>query len=96
MVPNLSTRWWRKIRKNHNWIQERYFLPDKRNQHIVFTYKLKEGAEEAIYEKLSDICVSMKAEDYLKLPERINIIPIYLPKEAKENMTNWKGLTTTT
>lgn len=65
--------------------RERYFLPDKRNQHIVFTYKLKEGAEEAIYEKLSDICVSMKAEDYLKLPERINnIIPIYLPKEAKE------------
>mgnify|MGYP001302752017 FL=1 len=65
--------------------RERYFLPDKRNQHIVFTYKLKEGAEEAIYEKLSDICVSMKAEDYLKLPERINnIIPIYLPKKAKE------------
>ena len=65
--------------------RERYFLPDKRNQHIVFTYKLKEGAEEAIYEKLSDICVSMKAEDYLKLPERINnIIPIHLPKEAKE------------
>ena len=65
--------------------REKYFLPDKRNQHIVFTYKLKEGAEEAIYEKLSDICVSMKAEDYLKLPERINnIIPIYLPKEAKE------------
>ena len=65
--------------------RERYFLPDKRNQHIVFTYKLKEGAEEAIYEKLSDICVSMKAEDYLKLPERINnIIPIHLPKKAKE------------
>jgi len=65
--------------------RERYFLPDKRNQHIVFTYKLKEGAEEAIYEKLSDICVSMKAEDYLKLPERINnIIPIYLPKKAKD------------
>ena len=65
--------------------RERYFLPDKRNQHIVFTYKLKEGAEEAIYGKLSDICVSMKAEDYLKLPERINnIIPIHLPKKAKD------------
>ncbi|MBC8587470.1 DEAD/DEAH box helicase [Paratissierella segnis] len=65
--------------------REKYFLPDKRNQHIVFTYKLKEDAEEAIYEKLSDICVSMKAEDYLKLPERINnIIPIYLPKKAKD------------
>ena len=64
--------------------RERYFLPDKRNQHMVFTYKPKEDAEAAIYEKLSDICVSMKAEDYLKLPERINnIIPIHLPKKAK-------------
>lgn len=65
--------------------RERYFLPDKRNQNVIFTYKLKEGAEEAIYEKLSDICVSMKAEDYLNLPAKINnIIPIHLPKKAKE------------
>jgi len=65
--------------------RERYFLPDKRNQNVIFTYKLKEGAEEAIYEKLSDICVSMKAEDYLNLPDKINnIIPVYLPKKAKE------------
>ena len=39
--------------------RERYFLPDKRNQHIVFTYKLKEGAEEAIYEKNYQIFVSV-------------------------------------
>jgi SNF2 family DNA or RNA helicase len=65
--------------------RERYFLPDKRNQMIVYTWKLKEGAEEAIYEKLSDICVSMSAEDYLELPDRIdNIIPVELPKKAKE------------
>ena len=65
--------------------REKYFLPDKRNQMIVFTWKLKDGAEDAIYEKLSDICISMKAEDYLELPERIdNIIPVELPKKAKE------------
>lgn len=65
--------------------REKYFLPDKRNQMIVYTWKLKEGAEEAIFEKISDICVSMKAEDYLELPERIdNIIPVELPKKAKE------------
>lgn len=59
--------------------REKYFLPDKRNRHIVFTYKPKEGAKEAIYEKLSDICVSMKAEDYLELPQRIdNIISVEL------------------
>ena len=65
--------------------REKYFLPDKRNQMIVYTWKLKEGAEDAIYEKLSDICVSMKAKDYLELPERIdNVIPVELPKKAKE------------
>ena len=51
--------------------RERYFVPDKRNQQIVFSYKPRKGAEEAIYKKISDICVSMKAKDYLKLPELI-------------------------
>lgn len=65
--------------------REKYFLPDKRNQMIVYSWKLKDGAEEAIFKQISDICVSMKAEDYLELPERLdNIIPVELPKKAKE------------
>ncbi|MFT9597705.1 SNF2-related protein [Mesobacillus sp.] len=65
--------------------REKYFLPDKRNQMLVYTWKLKEGAEDAIYGKLSDICVSMKSKDYLELPERIdNVIPVELPKKVKE------------
>ena len=65
--------------------REKYFLPDKRNQMIVYTWKLKEGAEGAIYERLSDICVSMKAKDYLELPDRINnVISVELPMKAKE------------
>ncbi|WP_075979900.1 DEAD/DEAH box helicase [Bacillus massilinigeriensis] len=65
--------------------REKYFLPDKRNQMTIYTWKLKEGAEDAIYEKLSDICVSMKAKDYLELPERMdNVISVELPKKAKE------------
>jgi len=65
--------------------REKYFLPDKRNQMIVYTWKLQEGAEDAIYGKLSDICVSMKSKDYLELPERLdNVIPVELPKKAKE------------
>jgi len=51
--------------------RERYFLPDKRNQAIVYSYKLREGAEEAIYGKISDICISMKAVDYLDMPQCI-------------------------
>lgn len=54
--------------------RERYFVPDKRNQTTIFTYKPKQGADEAIRAKLSDICVSMKAEDWLTLPERIDCV----------------------
>lgn len=64
--------------------REKYFLPDKRNQMIVYTWKLKEGAEDAIYGKLSDICVSMKSKDYLELPGRLdNVIPVELTNKAK-------------
>jgi SNF2 family DNA or RNA helicase len=64
--------------------RERYFEPDKRNRTTIFSWKPKPGAEEAIYEKISDICVSMKAADWLELPERIDrIIPVKLPAEAR-------------
>ena len=65
--------------------RERYFLPDKRSREVIFTYKPKDGAEEAIYNKLSDICISMKSGDYLKIPERIdNVVPVYLPQKSME------------
>jgi len=51
--------------------RERYFLPDRRSREVVFTYKPKPGAEEIIYRTISDICVSMKGSDYLKLPDLI-------------------------
>ena len=60
--------------------RERYFVPDclnkfrPRNQTTIFTYKPKQGADEAIRAKLADICVSMKAEDWLTLPERIDCV----------------------
>lgn len=63
--------------------RERYFVPGDRNQFVVFNYNLREGAEEAIHNKISDICVSMKADDYLDMPERIdNIVKIDIPKKA--------------
>ena len=52
--------------------RDRYFLPDKRNAQVVFTYKLRPGAEEQIYNAISDITISMKAEDYLDLPTCIH------------------------
>ena len=61
-----------------------YFVPDKRNQQIIYSYKPRKGSEELIYNKISDICVSMKACDYLKMPERIeNIVEVSMDqKEA--------------
>jgi len=49
-----------------------YFLPDKRNGQVVFSYKPLPGAEKAIYEKISDITISMKAADHLKMPELLS------------------------
>ncbi len=51
--------------------RERFFTPDKRNREIIYSYKPREGAEEAIYSLISDICISMKAVDYLDMPELI-------------------------
>ncbi len=66
--------------------RQTYFDPDKRNGMIIYSYKLKLGGEEAIYEKISDITVSMKAEDYLEMPELImNKVPVEL--SAKEQAT---------
>ena len=49
--------------------RDRFFVPDKRNREIIFSYKPREGAEEKIYELISDISISMKAVDYLDMPE---------------------------
>jgi SNF2 family DNA or RNA helicase len=52
--------------------RERFFVPDKRNREIIYSYKPRDGAEDAIYSLVSDICISMKAVDYLDMPERID------------------------
>jgi len=51
--------------------RDRFFVPDKRNREIIFSYKPREGAEDKIYELISDIAISMKAVDYLDMPECI-------------------------
>ena len=57
--------------------RDEYFKPDKRNGAIVYSYKPLPDAEERIYGKISDICVSMKAVDYLEMPERVdNIVEV--------------------
>ena len=65
--------------------RERYFDAGPRHNGIVYKYSVKQGSEEAILSAISDICVSMKASDYLELPDCImHEIPVELdPKAAK-------------
>jgi SNF2 family DNA or RNA helicase len=64
--------------------RERYFEPDQRDRSHVFTYAPKMGADETIKNLIGDICVSMKAEDYLELPDCTTVtVPVILDKKAK-------------
>jgi SNF2 family DNA or RNA helicase len=56
-----------------------YFTPDRRNGQIIYSYKLRPGAEEQIYNRISDITISMKAMDHLDMPELVsNRYPVYM------------------
>lgn len=59
-----------RLGKRYTQFRERYFQPDKRGADgMVYSYEAKPGTEESILERISDICISMKAEDYLQLPD---------------------------
>ena len=61
-----------------------FFIPDKRNAQVVFSYKPKPGAEEAIYQLISDITISMKGSDHIKLPELVmNEVPVRLSADEE-------------
>jgi len=61
-----------------------FFTPDKRNQQMIFSYKPLHGAEDAIYRLISDITISMKSVDFLKMPECvINEVPVYLNEKEQ-------------
>lgn len=65
--------------------RERYFDPGDWGNNIVYNYKAKPGSEESILEKISDICISMKAEDYLQLPDIIyHQVPVILDAKAEK------------
>ena len=68
-----------------------YFVPDKRNQQVIFSYKPKPGAEEEIYKKISDITISMKGSDYIKLPELvINEVQVNLSEKEMKIIDDMK------
>lgn len=61
-----------------------YFQPDKRNGMVIYSYKPLPGAEDAIYEQISDMTISMKAVDHLNMPECVfNEVSVSLSKEER-------------
>ena len=64
--------------------REEYFRPGKTDGHVVYNWEPRTGAREKIERLISDICVSMSAEDYLELPERIDVeVPVVLSEKER-------------
>ena len=65
--------------------RDQYFLPDKRSGQVIYSWKIRPGADQAIYDNIADITVSMRTTDYLTLPDvtRQHIEVTLAPKEQK-------------
>ena len=64
--------------------REEYFRPGKSDGHVIYSWDLRPGCREKIEKLIGDICVSMSAEDYLELPERIDVeVPVIISAEER-------------
>ena len=74
-----------RLGRRYTHFRERYFDPGRRGADgMVYDYRAKPGSEESIPERISDICISMKAEDYLQLPDlTVHEIPVVLDPKAE-------------
>ena len=78
-----------RLGKKYTHFRERYFQPDQRGADgMIYSYEAKPGTEASILEKISDICISMKSEDYLQLPDlTYHEIPVVLDPKALKSYT---------
>ncbi|MGX8701805.1 SNF2-related protein [Caproiciproducens sp.] len=68
-----------------------YFMPDKRNGQIIYSYKPLPSAEKAIYSKIADITISMKSTDHLQMPELVSSeYEVQLSEEEQERYDDLK------
>lgn len=75
-----------RLGKRYTQFREHYFDPGRRGADgMVYDYKAKPGSEDSILQRISDICISMKAEDYLQLPDIIyHEVPVVLDPKARK------------
>lgn len=77
-----------RLGKHFTGFRERYFDPGRRGNGVVYDYNIKQGAQGSILERISDICVSMQAKDYISLPALItNDITVTLDHKALRSYT---------
>ncbi len=65
-----------RLGKTLTYYREKYFMPNQRNATTIFNYTVKKGAENAIKQQISDICMSMQANDWLDLPQRMDLLQL--------------------
>lgn len=70
-----------RLGRTYSGYRDRFFISD----YMGFNWSLREGAEDKIYQKLEDICLSLSAQDYLQLPDRIdNVVALTLPEKSRK------------
>lgn len=71
--------------------REKYFTPGQLAGHVIYSYNLKSDSEKLIHERISDICISMKAEDYLQMPFKTdNFIKLKMPADLKKKYNDFE------
>lgn len=72
--------------------RDKYFLPDKQNGMQIYSWKPREDAEQEIYDKISDITISMKSVDFLDMPELVmNEVPVDMGLKEKQKYDEFKA-----
>lgn len=80
-----------RLEKTISRYREKYFRPGQTNGHVVYSYNLMNDSEELIYNKIEDICISMKADDYLTMPLRTdNYIQLRMPEKLKKQYNDFE------
>lgn len=71
--------------------RDQYFTPGRRNGAVVYNWNLRPGADQAIYDNIADITVSMRTTDYLQLPDATHQhITVQLPSKARKHIDTLK------
>lgn len=74
-----------RLGRNIGDFRNKYLIPDKRSGYIIYTYKPKKGASEEVERLISDITISMKSVDHLKMPELISTeYPVKMDDEEQD------------